>query len=82
MKEFNVLKKKIEEVVSLTNSLKQENARLLDKIEKQKEDIKFMEEENREAKKIIAQVERLGKERKEVRERLQILLDRLEKIKV
>jgi len=82
MKEFNVLKKKIEEVVALVNSLKQERAKLLEKIEKQKEDIKFMEGENTTAKKTITQAERLGKERKEVRERLQILLDRLEKMKV
>ena len=79
MKEFNVLKKKIEEVVTLVNLLKQERAKLQ---EKQKEDIKFIEEENKEAKKTIAQVERLGKERKEVRERLQVLLDRLEKIRL
>jgi len=82
MKEFNVLKKKIEEVVALVNSLKQERAKYLENIDKQKDDIKFMEEENKVAKKIIAQIERLGKERKEVRERLQILLDRLEKTKV
>jgi len=82
MKEFNVLKKKIEDVVALVNSLKQERAKLLEKIEKQKEDIKFMEGENRTAKKTIAQTERLGKERKEIRQRLQILLDRLEKLKV
>ncbi len=82
MKEFNVLKKKIEEAVALVNSLKQERAKFLENIEKQKENIKFMEEENKVAKKIIAQIERLGKERKEVRERLQIVLDRLEKTKV
>jgi len=82
MKEFNVLKKKIEEVVILVNSLKQERAKLLEKIEKQKEAVKFMEGENRTVKKAIAQAERLGKERKEVRERLRILLDQLEKIKV
>jgi len=82
MKEFNVLKKKIEEIVVLVNSLKQERTKLLENIEKEKEDIKFMEGENRAAKKIIAQAERLGKERKEVRERLRILLDRLEKMKV
>ncbi len=82
MKEFNVLKKRIEEVVLLVNSLKQERRKLQEKIEKQKDDAKFMEEENREAKKIIAQAERLGKERKEIRDRLQILLDHLEKIKV
>lgn len=82
MKEFNVLKKKIEEIVVLVNSLKQERTKLLENIEKEKEDIKFMEGENRTAKKIIAQAERLGKERKEVRERLRILLDRLEKMKV
>ncbi|MFQ5867125.1 MAG: hypothetical protein ACE5IT_03920 [bacterium] len=82
MKEFNVLKKKIEEIVVLVNSLKQEKTKLLENIEKEKEDIKFMEGENRAAKKIIAQAERLGKERKEVRERLRILLDRLEKMKV
>jgi uncharacterized coiled-coil DUF342 family protein len=82
MKEFNILKKKIEDVVILVNSLKQERAKLLEEIEKQKETVKFMEEENRTIKKAIAQAERLGKERKEVRERLQILLDQLEKIKV
>jgi hypothetical protein len=82
MKEFNVLKKKIEEAVALVNSLKQERTKLLEKIEKQKEDIKFMEGENRAANKTIALAERLGKERKEVRERLQILLDRLQKMKV
>jgi len=82
MEEFEVLRKKIKEVVSLVNSLKQEKAKLLEKIEKQKEDIKFMEGENKTARKIIAQAERLGKEKKEVRERLQILLDRLQKMKV
>jgi hypothetical protein len=82
MKEFNVLKKKTEEVVALITSLKQERAKFLENIEKQKEHIKFMEEENKVANKIIAQTERLEKERKEVRERLQILLDRLEKTKV
>jgi len=82
MEEFEVLRKKIKEVVSLVNSLKLEKAKLLEKIEKQKEDIKFMEGENKTARKIIAQAERLGKEKKEVRERLQILLDRLQKMKV
>jgi len=82
MEEFEILRKKIKEVVSLVNSLKQEKAKLLEKIEKQKEDIKFMEGENKTARKIIAQAERLGKEKKEVRERLQILLDRLQKMKV
>jgi len=82
MEEFEVLRKKIKEVVSLVNLLKQEKAKLLEKIEKQKEDIKFMEGENKTARKIIAQAERLGKEKKEVRERLQILLDRLQKMKV
>jgi len=82
MKEFSVLKKRIEEVVLLVNSLKQERKRLLEKVEKQKEDVKFMEGENRVAKKVIAQTERLGKERKEIKDRLQILLDRLEKMKV
>ncbi len=82
MKEYNAVKKKIKEVVLLVNSLKQEGAKLLERIEKQKEDIKFMEGENRIAKKIVTQVEHLGKEKKEVRERLRILLDRLDKMKV
>ncbi|MQY53473.1 MAG: hypothetical protein GH154_03650 [Firmicutes bacterium] len=82
MKGFTTVKKKIEEVVLLINSLKQEKVKLLERIEKQKEDIKSMEGENRIAKKIVAQVEHLGKEKKEVRERLRILLDRLDKMKV
>ena len=82
MREYNTVKKKIEEVVLLINSLKQERVKLLERIEKQKEDIKSMEGENRIAKKIVAQVEHLGKEKKEVRERLRILLDRLDKMKV
>ncbi|MDH5174726.1 MAG: hypothetical protein OEW43_05645 [Elusimicrobiota bacterium] len=82
MKGFSVVKKKIEDVVVLVNSLKQEKAKLLEEIERQKEDIKFMEGENRTAKKIVSEAERLGKERKEVRERLRMLLDRLEKMKV
>lgn len=82
MKGFTTVKKKIEEVVLLINSLKQERVKLLERIEKQKEDIKSMEGENRIAKKIVAQVEHLGKEKKEVRERLRILLDRLDKMKV
>ena len=82
MREYNNVKKKIKEVVLLVNSLKQEKAKLLEKIEEQKKDIKSMEGENRIAKKIVTQVERLGKEKKEVRERLRILLDRLEKMKV
>jgi len=82
MKEFNVLKKRIEEVVLLVNSLKQERRKLLERIEKQKADIEFMEGENREAKKMGGQAERLGKERKEIRDRLQNLLDRLEKMNV
>lgn len=82
MKGFTTVKKKIEEVVLLINSLKQEKVKLLERIEKQKEDIKSMEGENKIAKKIVAQVEHLGKEKKEVRERLRILLDRLDKMKV
>lgn len=82
MKGFTTVKKKIEEVVLLVNSLKQERVKLLERIEKQKEDIKSMEGDNRIAKKIVAQVEHLGKEKKEVRERLRILLDRLDKMKV
>jgi len=82
MKGFIVVKKKIEDVVVLVNSLKEEKGKLLEEIEKQKEDIKSMEGENRTAKKIVAEAERLGKERKEVRERLRMLLDRLEKMKV
>lgn len=82
MKGFTTVKKKIEEVVLLINSLKQERVKLLERIEKQKEDIKSMEGENKIAKKIVAQVEHLGKEKKEVRERLRILLDRLDKMKV
>ncbi len=82
MKGYTTVKKKIEEVVLLINSLKQERVKLLERIEKQKEDIKSMEGENRIAKKIVAQVEHLGKEKKEVRERLRILLDRLDKMKV
>lgn len=82
MKGFTTVKKKIEEVVLLINSLKQERAKLLERIEKQKEDIKSMEGENRIAKKIVTQVEHLGQEKKEVRERLRILLDRLDKMKV
>ena len=82
MKGFSVVKKKIEDVVVLVNSLKQEKAKLLEEIERQKEDIKSMEGENRTAKKTVSEAERLGKERKEVRERLRMLLDRLEKMKV
>ena len=82
MREFNAVKKKIKEVVLLVNSLKQERTKLLERIEEQKEDIKSIEGENRVAKKILAQVEHLGKEKKEVRERLRILLDRLDKMKV
>jgi len=82
MKGFTTVKKKIEEVVLLVNSLKQERVKLLERIEKQKEDIKSMEGENKIAKKIVAQGEHLGKEKKEVRERLRILLDRLDKMKV
>ena len=82
MKGFSVVKKKIEDVVVLVNSLKQEKAKLLEEIERQKEDIKSMEGENRTAKKVVSEAERLGKERKEVRERLRMLLDRLEKMKV
>lgn len=82
MKGFTTVKKKIEEVILLINSLKQERVKLLERIEKQKEDIKSMEGENRIAKKIVTQVEHLGKEKKEVRERLRILLDRLDKMKV
>lgn len=82
MKGFTTVKKKIEEVVLLINSLKQERVKLLERIEKQKEDIKSMEGENRIAKKIVTQGEHLGKEKKEVRERLRILLDRLDKMKV
>ena len=82
MKEFNAVKKKIKEVVLLVNSLKQERTKLLERIEEQKEDIKSIEGENKTAKKIFAQVEHLGKEKKEVRERLRILLDRLDKMKV
>jgi len=82
MKGFTTVKKKIEEVVLLVNSLKQERVKLLERIEKQKEDIKSMEGENRIAKKIVAQDEHLGKGKKEVRERLRILLDRLDKMKV
>ena len=82
MKGYNNVKKKIEEVVVLVNSLKQERVKLLEKIERQKEDIKSMEGENRTVKKIGAEAERLGKERKEVKERLRILLDRLDKMKV
>lgn len=82
MKGFTTVKKKIEEVVLLVNSLKQERVKLLERIEKQKEDIKSMEGENRIAKKIVAQGEHLGKGKKEVRERLRILLDRLDKMKV
>lgn len=82
MREYNNVKKKIKEVVLLVNSLKQERVKLLERIEKQKEDIKSMEGENRIAKKIVTQVEHLGQEKKEVRERLRILLDRLDKMKV
>lgn len=82
MKGFSVVKKKIEDVVVLVNSLKQEKAKLLEEIERRKEDIKSMEGENRTAKKTVSEAERLGKERKEVRERLRMLLDRLEKMKV
>ncbi len=82
MKGFTTVKKKIEEVVLLVNSLKQERVKLLERIEKQKEDIKSMEGESKTAKKIVAQVEHLGQEKEEVRERLRILLDRLEKMKV
>lgn len=82
MKGFTTVKKKIEEVVLLISSLKQERVKLLERIEKQKEDIKSMEGENRIAKKVVAQAEHLGKEKKEVRERLRILLDRLDKMKV
>ncbi|MEE9316071.1 MAG: hypothetical protein V3U97_03075 [bacterium] len=82
MREYNNVKKKIKEVVLLVDSLKQERAKLLERIEKQKEDIKSMEGENRIAKKIVTQVEHLGQEKKEVRERLRILLDRLDKMKV
>ena len=82
MKGFNVVKKKIEDVVVLVNSLKQENAKLLEEIERRKENIKSMEGEGKTAKRIVAEAERLEKERKEVKERLRILLDRLEKMKV
>jgi len=82
MKGYNTVKKKIEEVVVLVNLLKQERVKLLEKIERQKEDIKSMEGENRVAKKVSAETERLEKERKEVKERLRILLDRLDKMKV
>jgi hypothetical protein len=82
MREYNNVKKKIKEVVLLVDSLKQERAKLLERIEKQKEDIKSMEGENRIAKKIVTQVEHLGQGKKEVRERLRILLDRLDKMKV
>jgi hypothetical protein len=82
MKGYNTVKKKIEEVVVLVNSLKQEKVKLLEKIERQKEDIKSMEGENKVAKKVGAEAERLEKERKEVKERLRILLDRLDKMKV
>lgn len=82
MKGYNTVKKKIEEVVVLVNSLKQERVKLLEKIERQKEDIKSMEGENRVAKKVGAEAEHLEKERKEVKERLRILLDRLDKMKV
>jgi len=82
MREYNNVKKKIKEVVLLVNSLKQERAKLLERIEKQKEDIKSMEGESKTAKKIVTQVEHLGQEKKEVRERLRILLDRLDKMKV
>ncbi|MDH5174401.1 MAG: hypothetical protein OEW43_03980 [Elusimicrobiota bacterium] len=82
MKGFNVVKKKIEDVVVLVNSLKQENAKLLEEIERRKENIKSMEGESKTAKRIVTEAERLEKERKEVKERLRILLDRLEKMKV
>ncbi|NIM03091.1 hypothetical protein GTN66_02935 [bacterium] len=82
MKGFNVVKKKIEDVVVLVNSLKQENAKLQEEIERRKENIKSMEGESKTAKRIVAEAERLEKERKEVKERLRILLDRLEKMKV
>jgi uncharacterized protein YlxW (UPF0749 family) len=82
MKGYNAVRKKIEDIVVLVNSLKQERVKLLEEIERQKEDIKSMEGENKTAKKIVTEAERLGKERKEVRERLRILLDRLEKMKV
>ncbi|MFB0527644.1 MAG: hypothetical protein ACETVT_02055 [bacterium] len=82
MKGYNNVKKKIEEVVVLVNSLKQERVKLLQEIERQKEDIKSMEGENKTAKKIVVEATRLGKERKEVKDRLRVLLDRLEKMKV
>ncbi|MFB0526369.1 MAG: hypothetical protein ACETVO_02715 [bacterium] len=82
MKGYNNVKKKIEEVVVLVNSLKQERAKLLQEIERQKEDIKSMEGENKTAKKTVVEATRLGKERKEVKDRLRVLLDRLEKMKV
>ncbi|NIM02893.1 hypothetical protein GTN66_01905 [bacterium] len=82
MKGYNVVRKKIEDIVVLVNSLKQEKAKLLEEIERQKEDIKSMEGENKTAKKIVAEAERLEKEKKAVKERLRVLLDRLEKMKV
>ena len=82
MKGYNAVRKKIEDIVVLVNSLKQERVKLLEEIERQKEDIKSMEGEDKTAKKIVAEAERLGKEKKEVKERLRVLLDRLDKMKV
>ena len=82
MKDFDRLKDKIEKAANLIVVLKKDKEKLIRDNDKLNENLKFYEKENLSAKKLIEQNKHLNKDKKVVRERLEGLLNRLEKMNV
>ncbi len=82
MREFERLKDRVEKAADLIVSLKKEKEKLVRDNEKLGQNLKFFEKESDSAKKMIANNERFSKERQMVKERLEALLNRLEKLNI
>ncbi len=77
--ELTLLSEKVQQAVRKINSLREEKLKLSKLAEKQREDLNFFQKESRQAQKVLTQNQRLENERAKLRERIKLLLEKLEK---
>ncbi len=82
MDKIELLEEKIKSAVKMISDLKQKNLKLDDQYEKLTQENQLLHSENTQARKVLLEMDRLREEHKLVRQKLERLLDKYNKVRL
>ena len=82
MEKIEVLEEKIHSAVTVIQSLKEKNLKMQDQYQKLTQENELLQSENRQVRKLMAELDRLREERKTIRQKCERLIAQYQKLNI